>query len=441
MAAIPVIAAGVSAIGTLSSISQQNRQANAQAAAIANERTAAIINSEIQQASVQQQDKIARLQNDIALTKNEKDAQLASEAASLQRQQFATQQMGNRIAVEQQRMLNNMMVTAAKETIATEAQVGRSQLVGANAETQAELSQAQSQLGLGEQATQVAGLLRSTRMLSAMGTDSSSGQMGYLENQVSGVQASMQDIANEGNRVNRVTDQQLGLLDQSEQSNLGVVDSQNAEAEAQLADTEDVINNNDRNADLILQEYLANIDVLKNTMLTDTNFSEQLRQQQVRSQERAAKEGLASNMTALSAQESMIQRPGFVDLLQGGFNVFNVYSSLNQQQQALNNRPPVQRQSVNQSQYQNQFYVDPATRYNGNLSGSGSFSSGLTYDLADPMVPIEANVTRGLTIDQMANLTRPVQQSPTRQQTSYDWKAPNWRPPTTTDFRRYQGGR
>lgn len=434
MAAIPVIAAGVSAVGTLSSMAQQNRQANAQAAGIANERTTAIINAEIQRATIDQQDKIGGLQNELAQMKNEKDAALAASTANLQREQFSVQQYSNRVAIEQQRMIASMVTQQARASVQQQTTQAGTQVVNQESQVQGEIANAQSTLTLGEQAMNMSAMLRNTRGLNAMGKSAENGQLGFVDQEVSALQATMQDLANEGNRVTRETTNSLGIIDEVANAEQSAITGQQAERTQQLGEAESMVNRQDLAADSVLQDYLANLNVLKSSMGTDTNFNESLRQQQVISQQRAAREGLASNMTALDAQASMIQRPGVMDLIQGGFNVFNTFNSLNERQQSLQaaRSQPSNVRQPNQSDYQNPRFnpnagvprdsFDPGI----NRSGAAVFSSGIPF--SDPtynnFVPIEVNPNRGMTLDQMVSLTRNRVASPNR---VIEFKAPGVR--------------
>ena len=436
MAAIPVIAAGVSAVGTLSSMAQQNRQANAQAAGIANERTAAVINADIQAATIAQQDKLAGLQTELAQMKNEKDSALAVSAANLQREQFSVQQFGNRVAIDQQRMIASMVTQQARANIVNQTQQAGTEVIGQEAQVQGEIANAQNTMKLSEQAMNMSMMLRNTRGLNALGKSAENGQQGFLDQEVSGLQGTMQDLANEGNRVSRETTNTLGLLENSANAEQSAVSAQDAERQQQLSEAEGAVNRQDTAADSILQDYLANLNVLKGSMATDTNFGEAMRQQQVIAQQRAAREGLASNMTSLDAQASMIQRPGIMDLIQGGFNVFNTFNSLNERQQSLQSArsQPSSVRQPNQVDYQNPRFnpnagvprdtFDPGV----NQGGAAIYNSGIPFN--DPtyntFVPISVNPTRGMSLEQMVNLTRSKVTAPSNNRV-IEFKAPGVR--------------
>lgn len=384
MAAIPIVAASVSAVGTLSSINQANKQANAQASAIANERTTALINTEIAQANIRQQDKIASAQNEISVLKVGYDSQMAAKNAGLQRDAFAFQQESNKVVLEQQRLLLQTQKEQTQSQLELQRISATNETRKGEVQVQAQLADGQSQLSQPNQQTQqLAKLVNNTRALNAMGTSGNPAIRQYLEQQNEQLRAGIQEFANESSRVTTETDYATSLIDKASAADQAALNADVNASEVSINNTEAQVDNQNTLADAILKDYNASIDVLKQSQLTDIQFAEELRKQQLIAQQRATREGLSSNMTSLDAQARGIQRPGIADLLGGGYSAFSIYNNLSSQQAAVKQRGVAVSQSPANQPYQNPRYDSTPTGYGRNspLSTYGSNSVFNTRDL------------------------------------------------------------
>jgi hypothetical protein len=336
MSAIPVISAGVSAVGTLAGIRQQSQAADAQASALDDERTRAIIAADQSNAEQRQQFLIAKTQQEIEFTQSKANFELAQQSSQLQREQYRNVTEQQQLQLDTSRLALQENADTAKATIEQQRLTQQSNLQNNKAQTDASIADAQSQLlqapeGQLNALQQLSLANRANRFFGTTGAQTSA----TIAEADRSANASIDQLNTDANANERLTNEAASVTDAISQEaqtindqnlQLGILDLNNNQSE---------LDANVATADRTLSEFQSALQLAIDSNASSETLNALLLEETNKAQQRSTQLGLQGSLSLINNQASQIQRPGFIDLLNGGLGVFNVFNQLQDQTKKL----------------------------------------------------------------------------------------------------------
>jgi glucokinase len=392
MSALPIISTAVSAVGLVSNISQQRQAAALQASAIDDERTNAVIQAELTAAQQKQQYLIASTQQKIEAKQSLINYELVRKQADLTRAEYDSQLENTRTLLDVQRVSVDQQLDDTQSQLELQRLEADTQLLGTNAQTQEELVKAQLQVDAPQEgeldfASQVN---LANRMNRFTGSSTIGEQRSYEEFQRQrNADVDELEVAKESSQ--RVTDEQM-ILNQQLQAQLANVAQTEAQKQQSAIETsKQALQNDESTANRTLEEFKAALENALASNLSDQELQSFLLTQSNTAAERARELGLNAQLVSLQNQQDSIRRPGILEFLSGGVNIFSTYQQMSQQQerigqinqrtQTINNRSVQPPDAVNPYYNRNPGFTLP-TPTEGLVIPSGEIP--VSYDFIAP---------------------------------------------------------
>jgi hypothetical protein len=336
MSAIPVIAAGVSAVGTLAGIRQQSQAANAQANALDDQRTNAIIQAELSHNEQQQQFLIAQTQQEVERKQTAANFTLAQQSAVLQREQYRNVTAQQQLQIDSAKLALQENSDTAASTIEQQRLTQQSNLQNNKAQTDASIADAQSQFATTPEAQlnalqQLALANRSNRFFGETGQQTSA----TIAEADRSANANIDQLNTEADANARLTNEASTITDNISKEALAINDQNKQLAEAGLINSQQELDANTATADRTLSDFQSALQLAIDNNASSETLNSLLLSETNKAQQKASELGLQGSLTAINNQASQIQRPGFIDLLNGGLGVFNVLNQLQGQTSKL----------------------------------------------------------------------------------------------------------
>jgi hypothetical protein len=395
MSAIPVISAGVSAVSAISGIQRQNAAANAQASALDDERTNAIVQAKITSGEQTQQQLIAQTQAEIQREQTAVNFRLAANQALLQREQYNATVETQRAAIEQARLQAAESVDTNAAQIEQQKLVQQSQLLQQQNEAKQSISNAQNELqatpdGQDDLITQLAMAARSNRFTGTSNEKISAS----LKQQANRANASIAQLNLDSAAVDTATATNLGLADQVANAALDVNAANSTINEQALNSADATIDQNVDVADRTLSEFQQALQNAINSNASSEVLQQLLMDETVKAQQRAAELNLSASVTSINNQAANIQRPGIADVLGAGVSIYNTYGAMQEMQAQIaanNQRIEATKSNANfLTQPANPFFGTQDKGYQGNGLNTGINQSSIMADY-QAMVKFQAD--------------------------------------------------